>query len=330
MKIGNVSQTVLKRSVLKPLKACREEVFISPTVEELCGGIRLEAGELLIEASDTVYGDEKDLGIYGVAKVVNHIASRGGEPIGVDVTIQLPPHAYESRLKAMVEYIEKSCSAQQMQVMKVRVSVSPVIQSAIIHITGFGSVTEDRFIQMSMAKSGQEIVLINTIGTEGALRILNKKREELEARFISTFFYKFEKQKEQLVIREGIRLGLDYRASAIHPIGEGGILAALWELGEAAGLGMELEIKKMSILQETIEICEYMGVNPYQLSSNGSALVVVPEGEPLVRALRQKGYVAEVIGHTTDKRERVMVNGEEKRFLDRPAPDELLKLYQEV
>ena len=45
MKIGKVSQTVLKRSILKPLQFHREESLIDPSVEEMCYGIKVEAEE---------------------------------------------------------------------------------------------------------------------------------------------------------------------------------------------------------------------------------------------------------------------------------------------
>ena len=39
MKIGKVSQTVLKRSMLKPLQFHREEAMLEPSVEEMCYGV---------------------------------------------------------------------------------------------------------------------------------------------------------------------------------------------------------------------------------------------------------------------------------------------------
>ena len=49
MKIGKVSQTVLKRSMLKPLQFHREESILDPSVEEMCYGIKVEADEEVSE-----------------------------------------------------------------------------------------------------------------------------------------------------------------------------------------------------------------------------------------------------------------------------------------
>jgi hypothetical protein len=48
MKIGKVSQTVLKRSILKPLEFQREETLFAPAVEEMCYGISCKEDEQIL------------------------------------------------------------------------------------------------------------------------------------------------------------------------------------------------------------------------------------------------------------------------------------------
>ena len=75
MKIGKVSQTVLKRSILKPLQFHRDEAIIEPTIEEMCYGIEVQADEQCIASSAVLYGDEKDLAVFALAQVVNDLAT---------------------------------------------------------------------------------------------------------------------------------------------------------------------------------------------------------------------------------------------------------------
>lgn len=328
MKIGNISQTVLKRSVLKQLHAHREEALWSPTVEETCSGIEVKDGRSVVISSTAIYGDEKDLGHYGIAKAVNDVASRGGKPIGVEIVIQLPPYAYESRLKTMVSYMEETCHKYEMQILGIQATVCPVIRSSMVHVTAIGALDKDDVLQSSSAKPDMDILLLNGVGTEGALRILNMSEEKIKERFIPSFFQGLSKCREELVVIEPIQMALEAGAIAIHQLGEGGILASLWELGEAAGVGLELDLKKMIIRQDVIEICEFSGVNPYQLSATGSVLIVAEDGDLLKEKLEEKGYLCEVIGKTTGRNERVIFNGEEKRYLDRPTQGELQKLYE--
>ena len=48
-------------------------------------------------------------------------------------------------------------------------------------------------------------------------------------------------------------------------VGEGGIFAALYRLAKEADTGLVVDLKAMPVRQETIEICEYYKLNPYQL-----------------------------------------------------------------
>ena len=327
MKIGKVSQTVLKRSVLKPLQFQREETLWNPTAEEMCYGIRTLEGEQVLSTESVLYGNEKDLGVFALAQVINDLASRGAKIVGATIHISLPPYAYESRLKAMMEYVEEAAGSRDVQIISAKAEVSPVLQSAMVHVNGFGKIKEADLVRSNMAKSGQDIVLLKWIGLCGMLRILREKEEALKTRFVPGFLAQAESLHSQLFSDREIEFAKKFGVSAMHQIGAGGILAALWELCESAGIGMEVDLKKMSVRQETVEICEYFHLNPYQLTSTGSVLIVTDKGEELAECYLEKGVQATVLGKTTKEKARVILGGEEKRFLDRPAPDELVKIY---
>ncbi len=329
MKVGKVSQTVLKRSLLKPLQFHRKEALFAPSIEEMCYGIEVQSDEQCIAAHTVLYGDEKDLGVFALAQVVNDLASRGAQTVGVSVQILLPPHAYESRLKAMVEHIERAASAHEIQVLSAKAEVSPALTTAMISMNGLGVVKKGELLQSKMAQKDQDIVLLKWIGLEGTLRILRKKEAELAERFVPTFLHPIWNMDEELFSEQALQMARGYEVSAMHPIAGGGILAALWELSESAGVGMEVELKQMAIRQETVEICEFFHLNPYQLTSVGSILVVTSQGKTMVEAMTEAGIQATILGRTTADTAKVILGGEEKRFLDRPAPDELLRLYCE-
>lgn len=327
MKIGKVSQTVLKRSMLKTLKFNREEAITQLSVEEMCYGVACKSGEQILCTDAILYGNEKDLGVYALARVLNDLATRNATPIGASVRLILPPYAYESRLKAMTECIEKAGSQQGVQVLCAKAEVSPAVTMAMVQMTGLGVISQGELMQSSMAKANQDIVLLNWIGLEGTLRIMQEKQAELENRFVHTFLNPIRKMDKHLFAVEELDVAKSYGASAMHQITDGGILAALWEMAESANIGLEVDLKKMTIRQETVEICEYFHLNPYQLTSIGSVLIVVEQGEALVEKYAEMGVQATLLGKTTDHNERVILGGEEKRFLDRPVSDELLKIY---
>lgn len=327
MKIGKVSQSVLKRSMLKPLQFKREEAMFEPSVEEMCFGVECGEDETILCSGTVLYGDEKDLGVFAMAQVINDLATRGAKAVGVSVHIMLPPYAYESRLKAMSECIARAGSAHAVQVLCAKAEVSPAISKAIVHMNGVGVLKKGTLVQSSMGKPEQDIVLLKWIGLEGTFRVMREKEEELKSRFVNAFLNRVRQMESELFSDEELNIAKDYGVSAMHQITGGGILAALWEIAEASGIGLCVDLRKMSIRQETVEICEYFHLNPYQLTSAGSVLIIAERGEELVQKYEEIGIQATLLGKTTVDTARVILGGEEKRFLDKPAPDELLKIY---
>ena len=114
--------------------------------------------------------------------------------------------------------------------------------------------------------------------------------------------------------------------SAMHDVTEGGIFGALWEMAEASGVGLEIDLKKIPVKQETIEVCEFFGINPYELISSGSMLMAAPDGNTLVRELEKQGIHAVVVGKAVAGNDRVLMNDDETRFLEPPKTDELYKV----
>lgn len=327
MKVGNVSQTVLRRSILKQLHTRREESIIQPSVEEMCAAIRIEEDEQVVFTNTSLFGDEKDLAVFAMAHVLNDLWTRGAEPIGVNISILLPPHAYESRLKSMISYAEEVAEGQRIQILNAKAEVSPVLSKSLVTVFGVGKEKKEGLLQSSMGMAGQDVVLTNWIGLEGMLRILREKKEELSKRFVPAFLHQIEEQQQYLLAGDELRIAKEFGVSAMHQITEGGILAALWNLTEASGTGIDVDLKKIAIKQETIEVCEHFHLNPYQMTSAGSILLVTHDGEGLVSRLEKNGKKATVIGRLTDCNEKVIWNDTEKRFIDRPAQDELLKIY---
>lgn len=174
-------------------------------------------------------------------------------------------------------------------------------------------------------KPGQKVILTGWIGLDGMLCILDKKREELRRRFAPAFLMQAEVRG-----RDGKNSSLEememITESFVFSVGEGGILAALWNLAKEAGTGISLDMKKFSILQETIEICELYRLNPYQLRSGGCFLIVTEDESRVVKELSARGIPAAVIGELTNNNDKIIQNGEDIRYIDRPAPDELEKI----
>lgn len=108
---------------------------------------------------------------------------------------------------------------------------------------------------------------------------------------------------------------------------EGGIFAALWALLHENRLGGAFCQREIPIRQQTVEICEQYGLNPYRLSGKDCAICLCEEGGKLVQKAAEQGLPAAVIGFTEKGPAIRRLDCEETAYLRRPEPDELYRLF---
>lgn len=325
MKIGKLPEQVLIRSVLKQIKHRRDEVLIGPGVGLDCAALELGEGEALVLSTDPITGTVKDLGRHCIHITANDLAASGAEPLGVMLTVLLTEETEEAEVKKMMAEAEEACKELNMEILGGHTEITDVVKQPLITVTGVGKIKKERLLNQVQAKPNLDVVITKWIGLEGT-SILAKEREEDLLKTFSPAFVNTAKGFDQYlsVVPEG-RIASDMGASAMHDITEGGVFGALWELASAGNVGLEIDLKAIPIRQETVEVCEHFDANPYQIMSSGSMMIAIQDGAALVRALKAEGIEASVVGRTTKGRDKILRNGQEIRYLDRPQPDELYK-----
>lgn len=325
MKVGKVPENVLKRSVFKQLHTKREEVLLGAGVGEDCAAMQLREDEVFVISTDPITGTAQDIGELAIQITVNDLASAGAEPIGVMLTILLPEETEEAELKTVMAQVESACEKNRIQVMGGHTEVTTVVNQIVISVTGVGKAKEGSMISTAGAEPGMDILLTKWIGIEGTAILAKEKEEELRSRFSQPFIDRAKALDQYLSVLPEAATAVKSGVAAMHDVTEGGIFGALWELAEASGVGLEIDLKKIPLKQETVEICEYFGVNPYGLISSGSMLMAAKDGNGLVLELEKAGIPAVVIGKATAGNDRVLLNEDERRFLEPPKTDELYK-----
>ena len=327
MKIGKVSETVLKRSIFKQIHTKRDEVLLGAGVGEDCAAVKLSPGEIFVISTDPITGTVKDVGMLAIQITANDLASSGAEPVGVMLTVLLPEEIEEEDIREMMRQVEEACAHFHIQVMGGHTEVTRAVTQPVISVTGVGKVREDRLVSTAGAKPGQDILVTKWIGIEGTSIIAKEKEKELLERFSQAFVDTAKGFDQYLSVLPDSRIAVEHGVSAMQDVTEGGIYGALWEVAEASGIGLEIDLKAIPIRQETIEICEYFELNPYYLISSGCMLMAADQGHDLVRKLEAAGIPAAVIGKATDGKARRIWNGGEESYLERPKTDELYKIY---
>lgn len=326
MEVGKVSENILKRSVFKQLHNKREEVVLGPSVGEDCAMVQFGPDDLCVLSTDPITGTTKDIGTLAVHITMNDLASNGAEPIGIMVTLLLPDGFAEEELRAIMQDMDKACADYNIQVLGGHTEVTKAVNQPLITITGVGKANKNKRIINSEASADMDIVMTKWAGLEGTAIISAEKESELRAKFYGPLVDRALDHKNYISVLPESRIALENGAVAMHDATEGGVFGALWELGASAGVGMAVDLELIPLKQETIEICEHFDINPYKLISSGVLLIITDQGRELVEALKAEGIDGTVIGRTTDKNDREVIQGDSRRALTPAAADELYKV----
>ncbi len=176
------------------------------------------------------------------------------------------------------------------------------------------------------AAIGDDVIVTKWIGIEGTCKIARRKEEELVRHFNPSFIRGAKELAKFLPVEKDAKTALRSEVHSMHCIAECGIFGALWEMAEEARAGLNIQIKDIPIRQETVEICEFYRINPYWLLSKGALLITAPNGGGIVSELNKEGISAAVIGRITAGNDRLLFNGEGRRYLEPPKGDEIYKV----
>ncbi len=173
--------------------------------------------------------------------------------------------------------------------------------------------------------ANKDVIMVGFAGLQGSAVLAREKRPELLARYSPLFV---EGAAAMQNVPEAAAAG-ESGGCEWFPLSEGGVFEGLRNMAETAGVGLEIDLKRIPIKQETVEICNYFDINPYQLLSGGSYLILADNGYRQVYLFQKAGIPAEIIGITTKGNDRVVINGEIKRFLEKHYTDAVYRVLPE-
>lgn len=325
MRRGKISEIALKRSVLKNIKNRNEKVIKGADLSNDACEIQLEDVTVVMSSNciETWFDGCIE---FNIVKGMNNIYAQGAIPYATEVVITLPLEYEEKQLGKLMKKLDESFGKYNVQISGGHTVVSANVNQPIIMFTVMGRKCYNVKCLKDI-KSGQQIVMTKSIAIGGTGLISNAKTDILKEKFINTYIDKCKDIINHVSVKNEARIALEYGDVALHDISTGGTFAGIWELTSVSGLGAKIELQKIPVWQETVEVAEIFDINPYMLDGTGSLLIVTNEGERLVDVLKENGINASVIGIITSDKDRVLINGDETRFLEPQRGDEIYKLF---
>lgn len=323
MDTGKVRESILDRSVFKIIENKREEVLYGAGIAQDASVINMNSDEVTVISTNPVTYNFTGMAALGVAQAVNGVAAQGGNPVAMMVTIFMPASLREIRLKNIMKETEHACAAENVQICGGHTEVTDNVNVPMISYTCIGKAKKENILSSDNVKPGMDIVMTKHIALAGTYIMLSKCRDRLEQRFQKSFLDRMNDIPKYFSCVKEAAVAVNAGIVAMHDAGLGGIKGALWEIASAANTGIEVAFDKISVKQETIELCEFLGFNPYDMYSVGTMIMITEDGERLIEKLADNNISANIIGKVTSDNDRVLVKNEDRRFLTPPRGDEI-------
>ncbi len=321
MNRGKVPENVLRRSVLKDIKG-NKDVITGAAFGEDCA--ILNCNKISAAATATEQGDNAV--VYALTRAVNNLAAGGFKAAFVSVNLTFPPETEESDIKAVQSMLQNAVNLLEASIVAGHTQISDAVKECIASVTVIGFAFGDRILSKKDIVAGDSIIATKYIGLEGGSILYDKAKDKISERFDERFLKRLSGYKDMLLVTKEGEIGSTFGVKAMKDVSEKGIFNALWELGSAANKGLKADLKAILVRQELIEVCNHLNINPYEMRSSGMMLMVTDRPDELLEMLAKEEIPASLIGRFTDNNDRIIVNEDEERHLDKIKQDEIYKI----
>lgn len=262
-------------------------------------------------------------------RVSAKLAASGTSGEVFSISLSLPPNLEEGELKKLAQIIaqsakERGISAYSVQAQGRYESAEKGIVQMTITAAGTASLLPEL---KTVPPAGKSIVMAGFAALEATAIFLLERREFLLRRLSASYLAQGLEKMRKTDVQKAARIAF-LAGALVKTAGEGGVFAALWELGEYLDCGMDLNPYDILLHQESIEVCELLDISPYMLASGGCLFAVTEDADALLLAYEKAGIPAAKIGVLKEGRDRILHNGEEERFLEPFRTEEMYQVLE--
>jgi len=320
LRLGKLDNDDLERLVLKKFVRVRPEPLSMPAIGQDCATLDI-GGDLLVLSCDPITSASiAHLGRLTVHVNCNDAAAAGADPIGLLVTLLVPPSCELDDISRIAGDLSAAAQLAGVDVLGGHTEVTdavsrPVTSAAVI-------ARQKRGAALPGMRPGDDVVLTKSAAIEGT-SIIAKDFSHLLSGVDAETIERAPNFSGLLSVVPESKIALDTGAHAMHDVTEGGVLGALWELSFANGCGIAAESDKIPVRRETAALCAALGLDPLRLIGSGSLLIASPDGAKTVHTLGAFGVAASVVGRAVQDGQCTL----DGKPLEEPHADEIYRLY---
>jgi hydrogenase maturation factor len=340
--IGKISPKLFDELIATRLGAKNDKVLVGPQ-NGVDAGIVEIGGKAVSFTCDPVfivpeYGWER-AAWFAIHIIASDSVTSGLKPSFLAIDLNLPMEMTGEQLEIMWKTMHREC-------VKLGISVItghtgryenchyPMVGGATM--VGIGS--KDEYVTPRLARAGDKIIITKgpAIEASGIFATMFPKLIERE------FGKDFNNKAQQIFYRmsvvddamAAVSLGVrDNGVTALHDATECGIWGGLYEIAQAANLGVRVEKENIVVEDCVPDICSYFGIDPYASISEGTLILSCREHKAggILTALNQKGIKASIVGELTEsKLGMVLIREGREEKLEHPIVDPFWRAFYDA
>ncbi|MDO4543992.1 MAG: AIR synthase family protein [Clostridia bacterium] len=287
MKIGKLENSVLEELILKKFTPMRAESKTQPRIGEDCAVLDIGDDFVALSSDPITSVGTESLGRLSVYVNCNDAVCSGADPVGLMVTLLVPPSATENDIDRIANDLAAAARRCNVDILGGHTEITDAVTRPITSTTVIARAARNKALMG--AQSGDSIIMTKSAGLEGT-GIIAAALVEPSMREICEYCF------DNLSVVQEARIAVDCGAHALHDVTEGGILGAVWELATCANLGATIDVNAIEVLPQTQQLCDRLGLDPLRLIGSGSLLIACANPEAMLKRLQKADIPARKIG----------------------------------
>jgi len=337
--IGKISSEVFNELIFPRLGAVNKHILVGPQHGVDVGVVEI-GDKAVAMTSDPVfivpeYG-WKRAAWFATHILASDVVTSGLPPTYLTIDLNLPLSMTEEELTTVWTTIDEECKKMGMAIVcghtgRYENCNYPMVGGATVLAVG----DLDEYVSPKFAQVGDKIIItkgpaIEACGIFATMfpKYLTRKLGGVFAKKAQGLFYKMSVVEDAMqAVQVGVR---DKGITAMHDATECGVWGGVYEIAQAAGVGVRIDKEKIVIEDCVPQICELFKIDPYKSISEGTLIITCrPEkAERVAAVLEARGIRASIVGELIRPEQGMIVveNGLEKK-LEHPRVDPFWKAF---
>jgi len=311
--MGKVSRAFFETVIARHLGAKRKDVAVGPANGVDVGVVHLPDGRAMISTTDPIYivppyGWER-AAWFAFHILASDLTTSGVAPQYVTLDWNLPMEIEDDQIETMLQVMDRECRKYGAAIVtghtgRYEGCAYPMVGGA----TFLAIAPKDGWVTADMARPGNRLLVTKTAALE-ATAILSNTFPDLVERHLGAnitsraraLFESMSTVEDALAAASvGLRRGGVW---AMHDATEGGVRNAVWEMAQASGVGVDVDLSNAYVDSAVAAVSKIFEMDPLDAISEGTLLIAAETeaATEVLARLKRKGIIAMDIGAFTKK-----------------------------